>query len=179
MRTASSSVKRIGFRSLNWKTIHAHQPVQEDIDTLKKLGCEVTAHAHGDHQDIRYRCVQWQTIEVPTDSLKISWAQWLLKKDMEIVVVDPPANTPNPTVQYRLTEPKTLHLHDADKADQIVGTLQMIGVEVATHSHGDHLDARFHCPQWKTIELANEAQAHSWEKWLQEAGFETHHTHVR
>lgn len=171
----SSSAKKIGFRVSEWKTIHSHDAsvMQTEMQTLTKIGCEVTTASHGDHVDLKYRCSNWKTIEVPTDELSKQWTAWLADKEMETVIINPSADYQQPTLRFRMTAPRTLHLHDAQAGQQIIDTLKMIQVEVTTHSHGDHLDAKFQSPDWKSIGLANEPQAQAWKKWLDEAGFET------
>jgi hypothetical protein len=175
----STSVKKIGFRVTQWKTIHSHDATatESEMETLNRIGCEVVTANHGNHVDLRYRCVSWKTIELPTADLSAQWTQWLTEKGMETVIVNPPAETQLPTVKFRLPAEKTLHLHDQQAMQQIADTLKMVEVEVKLHSHGDHMDAKFQCPEWKSIGLVNEAQAIAWQKWLDEAGFETQHTH--
>ena len=175
----NDSLKRVGFRLTIWKTIHSvnQNSAQDSIDTLKKIGCEVNSNNHGNHIDVQFRCEQWKTMEVPSDQLAAQWSSWLIEKGMETVIVDPPAASQKPTVKYRLVAPKSVHLHDPQQAKEIVDTLKMIGVEVSEHSHGDHIDANYHCPEWNTIELATDQNAHSWQTWLNNAGFETRHTH--
>jgi len=171
----SASAKKIGFRVSEWKTIHSHDAsvMQTEMETLTKIGCEVTTASHGNHVDLKYRCSNWKTIEVPTDDLSSQWTVWLADKEMETVIINPSANYQQSTLRFRMTAPRTLHLHDAKAGQQIIDTLKMIEVEVTTYSHGDHLDAKFQCTEWKSIGLANEAQTQAWKKWLDEAGFET------
>jgi biotin operon repressor len=175
----NSNLRKVGFRLLEWKTIHAESEAaaKENVSSLKKIGCEVQMSNHGNHIDVRYRCPQWKAMELPTDQLAAQWTEWLKGKSLETVVVNPPANTKKPTVDFRMAAPQTLHLHDPQKANEIIGTLRLIGVEVAVNNHGNHLDATFQCPNWTTIELPSDSNAHVWQKWLDEAGFETKHTH--
>ena len=177
--TEKTNLKTVGFRLIEWKTIHADSEAsaQESVASLKKIGCEVEMNNHGNHIDVRYRCPQWKAMELPSDQLAAQWTSWLKGKSLETVVVNPPANTKSPTVMFRLSTPKTLHLHDPQKANEIVGTLRLIGVEVSVNNHGNHIDATFQCPNWTTIELPSDSNAHVWQKWLNESGFETKHTH--
>ncbi|MDG1874546.1 MAG: hypothetical protein P8J27_11590 [Mariniblastus sp.] len=178
---ANASFKKLGFRVANWKTTHSHSEThaQEEIATLKKIGCEVETEAHGNHVDVRYRCPEWRSIKLSTDQLINQWSTWCAAKGMETVIMNPPANTKLPTVKFRLTASRTVHLHNPKEAAQIVNTLKLVGCQVATNSHGDHMDATYSCPEWVTIELVNEKTAHSWQKWLNDSGFETQHTHVK
>jgi hypothetical protein len=176
---AAAPLKKLGFRLTEWKTIHAHSAEEAEtaIGTLKKLGCEVASDNHGNHIDVQYRCSEWKSIRLATDQLVNQWSTWCASKGMETVVVNPPANTRNATVKFRLATPKTVHLHDANEAKQILNTLQLIDCQVSTNDHGNHVDATFSSPNWITLELPSDENAHAWESWLRESGFETEHAH--
>lgn len=178
---AAAPVKKLGFRLSQWKTIHASSPekAQEEVETLKRIGCEALTQTHGDHVDVRYQCPEWKSIKLSSDELVQQWANWCESKGMETVIMQPPATTPRPTVRFRLTKARTVHLHNQAEGEQIINTLKLVGCQVATHSHGDHMDATFSCPDWLTIELPSEDIAHSWQGWFRESGFETQHTHVQ
>lgn len=176
----SAPIKKLGFRVTQWKTIHTNseEQAQTELETLKRIGCEVASENHGNHIDVRYQCTEWKTIKLATDQLVSQWANWCQAKGMETVIMQPPETTKLPTVRYRLTNPRTVHLHNKAEGDQILNTLELVGCSVTTNNHGDHMDATFSCPQWLTIELQTEDAAHSWQNWLRESGFETQHTHV-
>ncbi len=176
---ASSAAKRVGFRLTEWKTFHSHSEAEakQQIATLMKIGCEVKSENHGNHIDVQYRCVNWKALKLASDPLVNQWSTWCESQGMETVVINPPAATKKPTVRFRLPAAKTVHLHDPNQATQVVATLKLIGCEVSTNNHGNHIDATFSCPNWSTIELASEDKAHGWQKWLNESGFETEHTH--
>lgn len=181
VKKASAPAKIVGFRATEWKTIHSGNEAQakQTEATLKKLGCEVKVANHGNHIDVSFRCPDWRSMKLDTDQLVFQWAQWCDTQGMEIVVVNPPANTRKPTVQFRLTQPKTVHLHDVAKAKKIINTLTLVGCQVKTADHDGHLDTTFSAPEWITIELTTEDSAHAWQNWLKESGFETKHTHVK
>ena len=176
---AKSTSKRVGFRLKDWKTVHTHsaQDAQETVATLKKIGCDVKSENHGNHVDVRYRCPEWKSMRLTTDQLVNQWTTWCAAKGMETVVVNPSATTKKPTVKFRLAAKRTIHLHDSVQTEQILNTLKLIGCDVSSHQHGDHMDVTFKCPQWITIELPSEAKAFSWQKWLKESGFETQPSH--
>lgn len=175
---ADDGVKKVGFRLASWKTIHTRnqESVNSNIATLKKIGCEVATNDHGNHVDVRYRCTTWKSMELPSGQLANQWTNWLAAKGLETVVVDPPTDTTNPTVSYRLATPRTVHLHEAEMAEEIVGKLKLIGAEVKKNNHGNHINATYSCPQWKIIELPTEQKANEWQDWLRQAGFETKYT---
>jgi hypothetical protein len=80
-------------------------------------------------------------------------------------------------VEYRLTEWKTLHFHDAQKGNQHMETLKKLGCEVKQGKHGGHIDVSYRCKDWKKMTVANHDLAHKWEDWLKASGFETKHAH--
>ena len=80
-------------------------------------------------------------------------------------------------VDYRLTEWKTKHFHDAEKADSIATSLKKLGCEVKQDSHDGHIDLSYRCPLWRRLTLGSHDEAHRWEKWLKDSGFETRHKH--
>ena len=175
----SKVMKKVGFRSKEWKTIHGHdeKAAQTNIATLKKIGCEVTTQQHGDHMDIRFRCADWKTMQLPSVELQTQWSTWLQDKGLETVVFEPPAASKTGLVKYRLTTPRTLHLHESQQSTEVLNTLKMIGANVVEKPHGDHLDATYDCQNWKTMQLENCNSAHVWQTWLQQVGFETQHEH--
>lgn len=178
---AAAPLRKLGFRVTDWKTIHSKSAAeaQEDITTLKKIGCEVVSSDHGNHIDVKYRCPEWKSIKLATPDLVTQWSQWCKTKGMETVIMNPPATTKNPTVRFRLASIRKVHLHNPTDAAKIVNTLNLVGCQVTTQAHNGHTDATFSCPQWLTIELETEESAHAWQKWFNDSGFETQHTHVK
>jgi hypothetical protein len=176
---AKASLKKIGFRALEWQAIHAGstKEAEEIVGSLQKIGCEVTTEQHGDHLDVKYRCVEWKSLELATDQLIAQWSTWFAAKGMETVVVNPPANTKKATVKFRMLTSKTVHLHDPAATQKIITTLKLVGCQVAVNDHDGHKDVTFGCPNWTTIELPSDENAHAWQKWLDDSGFETQHTH--
>ncbi len=179
MVQVAAPAKKMGFRLIEWKTIHSHsqEEAKETVAALQKIGCEVTSNSHGNHIDVQYRCPEWKSMKLATDQLVNQWSSWCAGKGMETVVMNPPAGTQKATVKFRLVTARTVHLDDMVQAKQIVNTLEMIGCNIKTNQHGDHMDATFSCPEWVTIEVPTDANSHAWQKWLNESGFETQHSH--
>ena len=81
------------------------------------------------------------------------------------------------TVEYRLTQWKTVHIHDQKKIEAYQKTFKKLGVEHKTFAHGDHMDIRYRCSEWRKIKLPSHDDAHRWEEWLKKIGFQTKHDH--
>jgi hypothetical protein len=80
-------------------------------------------------------------------------------------------------VKYRAEKWQAKHIHDDKKAKTISATLTDLGCEVKQNAHNGHIDVKYRCPKWKQMELKTHEEAHKWEKWLKEYGFETKHEH--
>jgi hypothetical protein len=80
-------------------------------------------------------------------------------------------------VLYRTVKWQAKHIHDAAKADKIAVTLKKLGCQLKRAEHDGHIDLSYHCPKWKKLSLKTHAEAHQWEKWLKEYGFQTQHQH--
>lgn len=76
-------------------------------------------------------------------------------------------------VGFRLTQWKTIHGHDAQEAQETYNILRKIGCEVKQANHGNHIDIKFRCPTWKTIETNDGNKSMEWQKWLMNKQFET------
>lgn len=171
--------KTVGFRVTRWQVKHMHdaKKAKELVASLKKVGCEVTQAAHNGHTDVRYRCQYWKLITVENKEFAAQWSKWLHSVGMDTVVVDPDESIAKDTVDLRLANWRTMHLHDKTQADEITNMLKAVGCEVERSAHDGHIDLRFRCPEWKTIALGDHPSSHVWQNWLNENGFETKHKH--
>ncbi len=179
--TAQPAVlQKVGFRMTNWQTIHSDgtPATQERIATLQKIGCEVNQDDHGGHVDVKFRCPSWKSIPVQNDEQLQQWHMWLVNNEFETVVLNPPATSPLPAVAIRLADWKTMHVNNAQEAEGLKETFELIGCEVVVDNHGDHIDAKVRCPNWTKIGLVNSDSAHVWQDWLSKTGFETQHDHA-
>ncbi|TWU59268.1 hypothetical protein Poly51_20550 [Rubripirellula tenax] len=80
-------------------------------------------------------------------------------------------------VRYQCKEWKAKHIHDEKKADTISATLKKLGCEMKKDQHDGHIDVKYRCPEWRELKLDSHDEAHKWEKWLKEYGFQTEHKH--
>lgn len=101
----------------------------------------------------------------------------LLVGAVSLPAVDAGVSEAGESVRYRCVKWKAKHIHDAKKAEVIVKTLKQLKCEVKRHAHGDHEDVQYRCAEWKTLQVKTHDDAHKWEKWLKEFGFETEHKH--
>ena len=76
-------------------------------------------------------------------------------------------------VGYRAPDWKTLHTSSTEGAEQTVGTLKKIGCEVETNNHGDHIDIKFRCPEWRSMKVKTHALQAQWSNWCETQGLET------
>lgn len=85
-RSAEAATKEVvSFRLTEWKSVHMDDQKKAEgiIKTLKKIGCDATGHSHGDHFDIRYRCVNWRSISLESHAKAHEWETWLKKLKFE------------------------------------------------------------------------------------------------
>ena len=80
-------------------------------------------------------------------------------------------------VQFRLTQWKTMHFSSETKAKTHLQTVQKLGCEAKSFAHDGHTDVRYRCPNWKQMKLATDEEAHKWQRWLKQVGFQTIHEH--
>ncbi len=80
-------------------------------------------------------------------------------------------------VRYRTEQWQSKHIHDTEKVKTIAETLTTLGCEVEQNEHNGHTDLKYRCKEWKQLELETHEDAHQWEDWLKEYGFETEHQH--
>lgn len=76
-------------------------------------------------------------------------------------------------ISFRQVEWKTLHFQDMAQVETASATLKQIGCEVMQSQHEDHIDVRFRCVSWKTMNLETNDQVNQWAKWLIENGLNT------
>jgi ABC-type proline/glycine betaine transport system substrate-binding protein len=80
-------------------------------------------------------------------------------------------------VSYRLKDWTTAEFEDSGKAETHYKTLKKLGCEVKQEQHEDHIDVTYRCPKWREIAVKSHSDAHKWEDWLKDCGFETKHKH--
>ena len=76
-------------------------------------------------------------------------------------------------VGYRATQWKTLHTSSKAEAEQTLATLKRIGCEVNTNDHGDHVDIKFRCEEWRSMKVKTHTLQSQWSNWCENQGMET------
>lgn len=75
-------------------------------------------------------------------------------------------------VAFRLTQWRTVHFDDVQKATVHSETLKKIGCEVGSEAHAGHTDVVYRAVRWILLEPDSKVQTDQWEKWLTQSGFE-------
>jgi hypothetical protein len=68
----------VHYQCKQWKVKHIHDVKKAETiaGTLKKLGVEVNQYKHGDHIDLKYRCVKERQLPVKTHEEAVKWEKW-------------------------------------------------------------------------------------------------------
>lgn len=76
----------VEFRMVNWKTIHGKGGEQDKqvIDTLSKIGCEVSVAQHLGHSDIKYRAPVWRDVHFADHAQADQLSVWLKQNGFEV-----------------------------------------------------------------------------------------------
>lgn len=80
-------------------------------------------------------------------------------------------------VRYRLVDWRVVHTGKVEEAKKLAAMLIKLKCEVKQADHGNHVDIRYRCKDWKELQLPTHTAAHQWETWLKKYGFETVHEH--
>ena len=183
----SSQKLILGYRMQAWKTDHMHdaQAAATQVQTLRKLGCEVKSAQHDGHSDVQFRTVYWKSLALDAPQQLEQWKAWLQAAGFEVVHALPAGTSNSATaqgqvlevVQYRLADWRTRHVHQPAEVGQLTTLYRTLGCELEQATHDGHTDLRYRCPQWMEIELPTHEVAHKWQQFLNTAGFETKHEH--
>lgn len=87
--TASTAATRelVRYRLTDWRAVHTSNEGQAKklAATLTKLRCQVEQSSHGNHIDVRYRCKDWQELELKDHATAHQWEAWLKKYGFQTV----------------------------------------------------------------------------------------------
>ena len=75
----------VTFRLTKWKSMHFDDADKGNrhYEALTSIGCEAEKATHGDHFDVRYRCVKWKTMTLKSHDLAHQWERWLKASGFE------------------------------------------------------------------------------------------------
>lgn len=82
------------------------------------------------------------------------------------------------TLAFQLSNWKSLHFDDAQKAAKHLDTVKKLGCEVKQSVHDGHTDVSYRCPAWKTLTVPDHKLAEQWTGWLTSSGFDVSHAHA-
>jgi hypothetical protein len=180
----------LAFRLPQWKASHVDDAAKAEkfASDLKRIGCEVKTNSHNGHTDVMYRMADWSPMAVADDDQAHQWLTWLESNGFEALHgykandsahqhqhVD--GQPHREVVTYRLADWKSRHAHKAGEDKVMKTVFTALGCEVEIGKHGDHADVRYRCVEWMSVELLSHDAAHQWQTFLNQAGFETQHSH--
>ena len=167
--------KAVSFRLTQWFVIHGDgtEATQQQIAQLRNMGCEVQQQNHGNHIDIMYRCPQWKSMTVENDEQMASWYEWLQKAGFDTMLLNPPSDTPMPTVRLRLPEERKLPMRDPGQGQLMADTFSLVGCDAELQTAEGTTELAVSCGEWMTIALPSGQAARLWKDWLDRSGFET------
>ena len=76
-------------------------------------------------------------------------------------------------IGFRLKEWKTIHAPSIEDAQVTIATLKKIGCEVESDDHGNHIDVKYRCSDWRSMKVATDQLVNQWTTWCAGKGMET------
>ncbi len=170
----------LAFYLPEWNSMHfddANKAAQHAA-TLKQLGCEVKQGSHAGHIDVTFRAAMWKELKVKDHNMAQQWATWLSQSGFDVSHshADPAYFSGPEAVEFRMLNWKKTHGNGAANEQQFVTALRQIGCEVRLNSHDGHSDIAYRAPTWRAVHLADPMAAEQLIGWLNQNGFETHHS---
>lgn len=197
----------LAFRMEDWGAAHFHDEAKakKHIEVLKQLGCEVKTVDHDGHLDVQCRTTFWKSLALKDQAQVDQWQKWFdafgfdtihgrpvgtARKAVEMELADKPAEPQQTkpaeqqqtkkvieTVDYRSSEWRTFHPKEDVEHAQTLALYRALGCEVVQEQHNGHVDIKVRAVDWREVLLPTHEAAHQWQTFLQQAGFETRHSH--
>lgn len=170
----------VAFRLTEWKNLHFDDvnEAQQQLQTLKKLGCEAETEPHAGHTDVRFRATRWAKVSLDTRKVADQWERWLKTNGFETLRGHNEAPAPGAVaVHYTMVQSRTMHLNKPEEAQEFTALFTGLGCDVRQAQHNGHRDLTISCPQWRNVIFDGHEEAHAFQKWLDEQGFQTQHNH--
>lgn len=169
---------RISFRLAKPAAAHmSHEKeAEENLKTLRQLGCKAELQQHEGHLDLKYECPDWRSITFKTEAEVDQWQTWLRKYQFS-VVFNTPTDSVTEIVKYQLPQPRTFHIDDSRRREAHIALFKMLGCDVKMIAHQGHDDLSVQLTTWHELGVATHAEAHAWLDALKQLGFLTSHTH--
>ena len=76
---SSGAAEVLTYSLREWKTTHTRdrREAEELTAVLKARGCDVRSQAHGDHDDVVFRCPRPMHLDLPSHRVASGWESWL------------------------------------------------------------------------------------------------------
>ena len=113
----------IAFRLTEWKSMHFDTAAesQQQLQTLKKLGCEVQTEQHAGHIDVRFRAARWSKVSLDTHKLADQWERWFKTNGFETLHGHDEAPAVEAVaVHYQMARPRTMHVNTTEEAKELM-----------------------------------------------------------
>jgi hypothetical protein len=177
---AADQPHSIAFRLSEWRSLHFDHAAeaQQQLQTLKQLGCEAQATQHAGHVDVKFRAAKWTKVTLETDALADQWEKWLKTTGFETLHghAEAPAESAI-AVHYITQQARRMHLDNPDQAREMTAIFAGLGCTVEQAQHSGHIDLTVSCPSWHNLVFETHDEAHAIQTWLDEQGFQTQHNH--
>ncbi len=178
--SAQEGKESIAFRLKEWKSRHfdSVEEAEQQVQTLKKLGCETMVEQHSGHTDVTFRAVRWTDISTDTHEAADRWEQWMISNGFQ--TLHGHAHEPSRdavAVRFHSTEWQSQHFDHESQAAEFAAMCRGLGCDVTTGAHSGHSDVRYRCAAARSLVCADHEQAHSIQSWLEKKGFQTEHAH--
>lgn len=172
--------RSVAFRRSEWRAVRFddRQEADEQLQTLKELGCETRVEESDRSIDVHFRAARWTKLTLDTQQEIDEWESWLKSYGFQTLHSrDEAPGRDAVVVQYRLDRALRKHLHDATQAKELTSIFTSLGCVIQQAQHSGHLDLTVSCPQWRNLTFDTHDEAHAMQKWLRGQGFQTKHSH--
>jgi len=178
--SAADAPQSIAFRLTEWKSMHFDnsQEAQQQVDTLKRLGCEAQLDQHAGHTDVKFRAAKWTKVSLDTHELADQWEKWLKTTGFETLHGHDEAPAQGAiAVHFMMPRSKHMHVNDPAQVKEFTAIFNGLGRTVEQAQHSGHIDLTISCPNWRNLVFETHDEAHAIQNWLDQQRFQTQHNH--
>lgn len=178
--SAADGPQSIAFRLTEWKSLHfdSSHEAQQRLKTLKQLGCETQFVKHTGHTDVKFLAAKWTKVALDSHEQADQWEKWLKTTGFETLHGHDVAPAQGAiVVSFMMPESKHMHVDDPVQVKEFNALFIGLGCTVEHAQHSGHIDLTIRCPTWRYLVFDTHDESHAIQKWLDEQGFQTQHTH--